>query len=126
MSDLSDFDPADVNELLGRLGDEISTVASDWWEENKDVVGGYLTYLASATLQTRAALAAGTIDETYADIVMHDQELAFKQTLQFATYMTLVLAQKLYDTVFRVIGSVIFNRTGVNLWPGLIGGNQNG
>jgi hypothetical protein len=126
MSDLSDFNPVDVSELLDRLGDELTTVASDWWQENKDTVGGYLTYLATATLQTRAALAAGTIDEQYADIVMHDQELAFKQTLQFATFMTLVLAQQLYDAVFRVIGWVIFNRTGVNLWPGLVSGNQEG
>ena len=123
MSDLSDFNPETVGELFDRLGDELKGVATDWWNENHESVGGYLTYLATATLQTRAALVEGRISQEYADIIMHDQELAFKQTLQFATFMTLVLAQKLYDAVFRVIGSVIFNRTGVNLWPDLVSGN---
>jgi hypothetical protein len=121
MTELSEFNPADVDELLDRLGGELTNVASDWWRDNKDKIGGYLTYLATATIETREALAEGRITQEYADIIMHDQELAFKQTLQFARFMTLVLAQKLYDAVFRVIGWVIFNRTGVNLWPGLVG-----
>ena len=120
MSDLSNFNPESVNELFDTLSDELTTVASDWWRDNKDTVGGYLTYMATATLQTRAALAEGRITQEYADIVMHDQEQAFKQTLQFATFMSLVLAQKLYDAVFRIVGWVIFNRTGVNLWPDLV------
>ena len=43
MSDLSNFNPESVNELFDTLSDELTTVASDWWRDNKDTVGGYLT-----------------------------------------------------------------------------------
>ncbi len=48
------------------------------------------------------------------------QKAAFSQTLQFAQYMTLALAQQIENTVFTVIGWAIYNRTGFNLFPLLV------
>lgn len=53
-------------------------------------------------------------------MILHNQELAFNQTLQFTKLMTLVLAQQLLNAAFTVIGWVIFNKTGINLAPNLV------
>jgi hypothetical protein len=34
--------------------------------------------------------------------------------------MTLILAQRLLDAAFSVVGWVIYNRTGINVMPGLV------
>jgi hypothetical protein len=68
----------------------------------------------------RSRVASGAVSPEAADIIMHNQELAFNQTIRFTEYMTLVLAQKLLDTVFAVVGWAIYNRTGVNLFPALV------
>jgi hypothetical protein len=48
------------------------------------------------------------------------QRAAFEQALHFSEYMTLVLGQRLLDTVFRIVGWAVLNRTGINLAPNLV------
>lgn len=120
MPDLSSFDPANANELAARIAAELQGTASDWWNENAPLMEGYVRTLAEAAMQTRLALAEKRIGEEQADIILHNQELAFNQTLRFTRYMTLVLAQKLLDAAFSVVGWAIYNKTGFNLMPTLV------
>jgi hypothetical protein len=118
--DLTKFDPEDVSAFAEALKDRASDISTKWWTENKDVVSGYLRSLAEAAFQTRLALEVGRIKADDADKIMHMQELAFNQTMQYTKFMTFVLAQRLLNGVFELVGWAIYNRTGVNLFPGLV------
>ena len=120
MADFSNLNIDTVDQLVSVLKDELGAVSTKWWNANKVVLPGYLRSLAEATIQTREALANGLIPPEAADMILHNQELAFNQTLQFTKLMTLVLAQQLLNAAFTVIGWVIFNKTGINLAPNLV------
>lgn len=120
MLDFANLRIDNVNQLVSALEDELGGVSTEWWNTNKTVVAGYLRSLAEATLQTQVALGNKQIPPEAADMIMSNQKLAFNQTLQFTKFMTLVLAQQLLDAAFRVIGWVIYNKTGVNLAPSLV------
>jgi hypothetical protein len=120
MIDFASLNIDTVDDLVSALQDELGGVSTKWWNANKSVVAGYLRSLAEATLQTQVALANHQIPAQAADMIMRNQQLAFHQTLQFTKFMTLVLAQQLLDATFRLIGWVIYNKTGVNLAPSLV------
>ena len=120
MLDFANLRIDNVDQLVSTLEDELGGVSTQWWNANKSVVAGYLRSLAEATLQTQVALTNQQIPAEAADMIMRNQQLAFNQTLQFTKFMTLVLAQQLLDATFRLIGWVIFNKTGVNLAPSLV------
>lgn len=120
MLDFANLRIDNVDQLVSTLEDELGGVSTQWWNANKSVVAGYLRSLAEATLQTQVALGNQQIPPEAADMIMRNQQLAFNQTLQFTKFMTLVLAQQLLDATFRVIGWVIYNKTGVNLAPSLV------
>ncbi len=118
MLDFANLRIDNVDQLVSTLEDELGGVSTQWWNANKSVVAGYLRSLAEATLQTQAGPGQRpAIPPEAADMIMRNQQLAFNQTLQFTKFMTLVLAQQLLDATFRVIGWVIYNKTGVNLAP---------
>jgi len=118
--DFSTLQVDNADELATVLEQQLGATATDWWNANKSVVPGYLRSLAEAAIQTRTALANHQITPEAADLILHNQELAFNQTLQFTKFMTLVLSQTLLNTVFQVVGWVIYNRTGINLAPNLV------
>jgi hypothetical protein len=120
MVDFANLNVDTVDQLVSVLEDELKGVSAAWWKANKVVLPGYLRSLAEASIQTRTALAGGLIPPEAADMILHNQELAFNQTLQFTKLMTLVLAQQLLNAAFTVIGWVIFNKTGINLAPNLV------
>jgi hypothetical protein len=119
-TELSTFKPETVEELVSELRTQLANIASNWWKSNSQLVEGYLKSLAESVIQTQVALEMKKISPESADILLHNQELAFNQVLRFTEFMTLVLAQKLLDTVFAVVGWVIYNKTGVNLFPALV------
>jgi hypothetical protein len=120
MADLATFNPTDVDELFDQLVSEVSGEAKTWWTKNKGLMTGYLKSLAEASMQTTIALHNKQITAAQANRAFRAQKLAFEQTLDFSKLMTLVLAQRLLDAIFRVIGWVILNRTGINLAPHLV------
>jgi hypothetical protein len=120
MTDYTALNPANADDLLKMLEDGLGGVSTKWWNSNKALISGYVRSLAEATLQTRLALVEKRISPQAADLILHNQELAFNQTLQFAKYTTLVLGQRLLDETFRIIGWVIYNETGFNLAPALV------
>ncbi|MBS0298276.1 MAG: hypothetical protein JSR45_18400 [Proteobacteria bacterium] len=119
-ADLSTFNPANADQLLQMLEGQVSQVSAQWWKANSGAVSGYLKSLAEAAIQTQIALAAGKISQADATDAMNMQKAALQQTVQFTEYMTVVLAQQVFDTVFSVIGWVIYNKTGMNLFPDLV------
>ncbi|MBI1683549.1 hypothetical protein [Caulobacter hibisci] len=118
--DFSTLQVDNADQLATVLEQQLGATATDWWNANKTVVPGYLRSLAEATVQTQTALANHQITPQAADLILHNQELAFNQTIQFTQFMTLALGQNLLNTVFQVIGWAIYNRTGVNLAPNLV------
>ena len=120
MTDLSKFDPENVDELINELRNQLGNASIQWWNSNQELMGGYVRALAEASIQTRTALESNKISSRAADVLMHNQELAFNQTLSYSKYISYVLAQKLLDTAFSGIGWGIFNRTGINLFPGRV------
>ena len=118
--DLSKFNPADAQALFQEIASEVSGDASAWWNTNSTLVAGYIKSLSEAAIQTQLALAEGRIDQATATQILDMQKTAFTQTLQFAQYMTLALAQQIENTVFTVIGWAIYNKTGFNLFPLLV------
>ena len=118
--ELSEFNPASVSALSDAIVGEVGAIGGNWWVTNAALVEGYIKSLSEAAMQTASALASGTIKPTQADQIMKMQEVAFKSTIQFTKFMTFALAQKVLDTVFRLVGWAIRNRTGVNLFPGVV------
>ena len=118
--DLPNFNPGNVDELVDAITGEISELGKKWWSTNSAIVEGYIKSLAEATLQTQIALQTRDIKPDQADRIMHMQELAFTSTLHFTKYMTFVLAQRVLDTTFTIVGWAFFNRTGVNIFPQLV------
>ncbi len=119
-TDFSTLQVDNADQLAAVLEQQLGAAATDWWNANKTVVPGYLRSLAEATIQTRTALANHQITPEAADMILHNQELAFNQTIQFTKFMTLALGQTLLNTVFQVVGWVIYNKTGVNIAPNLV------
>ena len=120
MPDLTDFNPANAAELLDAIIEGVSTEASDWWTKNSALMEGYVRALAEASMQTAAALREGRLSAEQADAAFYEQKLAFESTLRFSKLMTLSLAQRIVDSVFRVIGWAVLNGTGVNVAPHLV------
>lgn len=117
MSDLTTFNPETVDQLLDRIIEDVTKVGEDWLNENAGVVDGYFKSLVEAAMQTKSSLAAGKITAEYADQVLHMQQAAFRQTIKYTKYMSLVLSQKVVDAVFSVIAHVVKNKTGFDLFP---------
>lgn len=117
MSDLKEFKPKNVNELLARITDDLKDVGTDWLKENQGVMDGYIKSLVEAAMQTTVALKAGKISAEYADQVLHMQQAAFRQTIKYTKFMTLVLSQKIVDTAFSIIAHAVKNQTGYDLFP---------
>jgi hypothetical protein len=118
--DLSTFNPANADQLFAMLQGQVGQVSQQWWKANSGAVEGYLKSLAEAAIQTQIALAAGKISQQDATDAMNMQKAAMQQTIQFTEYMTLVLAQQVFNAVFTVIGWAIYNKTGMNLFPDLV------
>jgi hypothetical protein len=117
MTDLSTFNPTSFDDLFKAFVDEGSAAIGTSIKDIK-AVPGHLKTLAEATLKTAAALAEGRISAETAKEIMVDRKETFKQALEFEAFMALVVAQKLTDAVFKVIGAAIKNRTGISLIPG--------
>lgn len=123
--DLTEFSPANVDELVGAILSDLEGLSKRWWNENSDLVEGYTRSLAQATMQTQKALIEKRIKPAEADRIMHMQELAFNSLIHFTKFMTFALAQKALDATFRLVGYALFNRTGVNLFPHLVTPDDN-
>jgi hypothetical protein len=119
-TDLSTFKPADAQALFQEISSQVSGDATAWWNTNSSLVAGYIKSLSEAAIQTQLALAEGRIDQATATQILGMQKTAFNQTLNFSQYMTLALAQQIENTVFKVVGWAIYNRTGFNLFPLLV------
>jgi hypothetical protein len=117
MTDLSTFNPTSFDQLFNAFVEEGSAAINGNVADIK-AVPAHLKTLAKAALKTAQALAEGRIDKETAGDALQAQKDAFKQALEFEAFMALVVAQKLTDAVFRVIGAAIRNRTGINLIPG--------
>lgn len=120
MVDFSTLSLTNVNAMLGAIRTEVAGTAGDWFSKNESTISGYLQSLAQAAVETQASLLAKRIPPEQAQMILDNQKAALQQTLDFAEYMTLALAQQLLDGVFSIIGWSIFNTTGVNLFPDLV------
>lgn len=118
--DLENFSPSNVGELKAAIIGELSALGKNWWSVNSDLVSGYLASLAEAAMQTNLALAQNRIRPDEAKRIFHMQELAFASTIHFTKYMSFVLAQKVVDLTFKIIGWALFNKTGINLFPQIV------
>lgn len=118
--DLRSFNPANAGELAQAIAQTASSAGTKWWGENEPLMRGYINSLSEAAIQTSTALAAGRIKPAQADQIMRMQEMAFRSTIQFTRFMTLALAQKVYNAAFELVGWAIFNRTGINLFPTVV------
>ncbi|MGY6662998.1 MAG: hypothetical protein ACXIVO_11820 [Glycocaulis sp.] len=120
MSSLENFLPANSAELFARIEQEISSEAIEWWTENKTLVSGYIRALSEAAMQTQIALSQSRIAPEDAEIILLNQEAALRQIIRYTKFSSLILAQRLLDSIFMVVGWAIYNRTGVNLFPGRV------
>jgi hypothetical protein len=119
MTDFSSFNPATASELLKELTKEAGAAAGRPIRNVKEVAA-HLRLLARQSVATAEALAEGRIDRRTAEIVSAERKDVLVQVARFQALMAHVLAQRVADAAFRVIGWAIFNRTGVNLAPGLV------
>jgi hypothetical protein len=120
MTDFSQLAISTPSQLFDALKDEVAGTASKWFDENRSSVSGYFESLAEASIETARALAEGRIGEEQAAMIFADQKAAFEQTIEFTKFMTAVLAQKLFDGVFSIVGWTVFRHTGINLFPELV------
>ena len=119
MTDLSTFNPGSVDELLTtilREGEQALGRPID----NVQAVAGYLRGLAKDSLDTAKALAEGRISARAAERAFEGRKEELLQIREFVELQALQAAQRAADAIFRVIGWAIFNRTGINVAPGLV------
>lgn len=119
-TDLSTFNPPNVQALLTEFESQGAAVAGQWWKTNSQTVQGYLQSIAQATVDTASALATGKITADTAATLMQMHTDTLKGTLTFALYMAEALAQKLLDGLTAAIGWAIFNKTGINIMPDVV------
>ena len=117
MTDLSTFNPASLDELFDALVAEGAAAVGRSLDDIA-AVPGHLRTLAEASLKTIEALAEGRISAETAAEILRDRKATLRQALEFEALMGLVVAQKLADAAFRVIGAAIRNRTGLDLLGG--------
>ena len=119
MTDLSTFNPSSVDDLFRAIVRE-GEQALGRPIENVQAVAGHLRTLASDSLKTAAALVEGRIDEETARQAFEGRKEVLLQMREFVELTALQAAQRAADAIFRVIGWAIFNRTGINVAPGLV------
>ena len=119
MTDLSSFNPGNVDDLLHMILQE-GEQALGKPIQNVQAVAGYLRGLAQDSLATAAALAEGRISKEVAQRAFEGRKDELLQIREFVELQALQGAQRAADAIFRVIGWAIFNRTGVNVAPGLV------
>ncbi|MEO0990146.1 MAG: hypothetical protein AAFX00_04255 [Pseudomonadota bacterium] len=120
MTDLPNFNPSSVDELLGEIFTNVSGVAEDWWRENSGQMKGHLRVVAEAELQVREGLLRGTMTEEAADMNLESQKMLLKAIVNSTQLRKRVLAQRIVNEVFSLVGWSVFNRTGVNLFPEIV------
>jgi len=120
MTDLTNFKPATVQDLMSVLESQAAQITGAWWKTNAASVEAYLKSLASAGIQTTEALATRQIDQETATQLLQAQANTLKLTLTFAVYMSEALAQELVDTFSSTIAWAVFNRTGINILPTVV------
>ncbi|MEA1014117.1 hypothetical protein [Sphingosinicella sp. LY1275] len=119
MTDLSQFNPTSLDALLDAMLTE-GRSAVEGVLDDAITARAHLKTLADASLKTMKALGEGTISAETAAETMEERKAVLGQMLEFELFLAHVAAQKLTDAIFRVIGWAIFNRTGINLVPGLV------
>ncbi|WP_324748779.1 hypothetical protein SH591_08655 [Sphingomonas sp. LY54] len=119
MTDLSQFNPTSLDALLDAMLTE-GRSAVEGVLDDAITVRAHLKTLADASLKTMKALGEGTISAETAAEIMEERKKVLGQMLEFELFLAHVAAQKLIDAIFRVIGWALFNRTGINLVPGLV------
>jgi hypothetical protein len=119
MVDLSSFNPGSVEELF-RAAVQEGEQALGRPIGNLRSVAGYLRGVAADSLDTAQALAEGTISERAAKRTFEGYQEELLQIREFVELQALQAAQRAADAIFRVIGWAIFNRTGINVAPGLV------
>lgn len=119
MTDLSSFNPTSVGELFSTMVHE-GEQALGKPLANVQAVAGYLRGLAEDSLKTAAALAEGRISAQTAQDMVEGHKEVLLQMREFVELQALQAAQRAADAIFRVIGWAIFNRTGINVAPGLV------
>ncbi len=113
--DLESFHPANASELLdGMLANAMST-ALDQGAKLKKAIEADLKALSMAAFRTQARLAAGEIDQSDADFLIHMQELNLNSILLKLQFLTYALAQAVLDAVFGLIRAAVRNLTGFDL-----------
>ena len=120
MSDLSTFDPASVQDLIDKIEDDAGTALTQYWNVAKARIGENTRVLAETTVRVAKGLADGSLSEADADSILYVQEQLFNATLNSVRNMPYVAAQKGLNAIFKVVGWVVFNRTGINLFPALV------
>jgi dsDNA-specific endonuclease/ATPase MutS2 len=119
MTDLSSFNPTNANDLFRTIIQE-GEQALGRPIENVQSLAGHLRRLAEDSLKTAEALLEGRIDAQTAQEAFEGRKEVLLQMREFVELTALQAAQRAADAIFRVIGWAIFNRTGINVAPGLV------
>ena len=120
MADLKDFTPKTVDEFLNGVESEIGADLLGVWNTQKARLERNLRILGETTIRMGSLLATGQISAAEADAIIYQQEQLFNATLNHVAALTYIAAQTILNTIFKVVGWVIFNYTGVNLFPALV------
>lgn len=120
MSDFSTFKPGNMTELFRAIKADVSDTFADWWDANKSAMSGQIQAVAKSAVETQKSLLKGKIPKELAEISIRAQKRALEQILEHTKLMTMVLLQKVVDTIFLRIGWGLFNQTGLNVFPDLV------
>jgi len=120
MADLKDFKPQTVDEFLNGVESQISADLIGVWNTQKSRLERNLRILGETTIRVGALLATEQISAAEADAIVYQQEQLFNATLNHIASLPYIAAQTILNTIFKVVGWVIFNYSGVNLFPALV------
>ncbi|WP_120500198.1 hypothetical protein [Roseovarius sp. EL26] len=120
LSELKTFSADTIKDLSSAIRGDLIEMFDEWWTTNRTSMKGYIKSLARSVTETQRNLASGKISDELADIALQAQKAALRQFVRHTKLMTLVLLQQVVNTIFRRIGWLIFNKTGVNFFPELV------
>lgn len=120
MTEINQFRPTTSDQFIERLNQEIDAGLTAQWQRHSGHLKRNLKVLADTSIRMGALLATNQITPAEADAILYQQEQLFNATLNHIRALPFIAAQSILNSIFKVAGWVVFNYSGVNLFPALV------
>jgi hypothetical protein len=120
MTDLSDFKPDTIQELVEKILSVVSAEGTKWWEKTRKAVKIHIKTLSQAVLTTQAQVAMEQMSNEEAKYFFDEAKESFETVIPFTKYMGAAAAHRIVKEAMKIVGWAIYNLTGFNFFPAFV------